>query len=642
MTQPTRRFFQHSGPMRGLLVADSGLPARIGLASCVAVAIALLGCGDDRPVADPDSTRTVSQGEIVGTALEEGAVHAWLGLPYAAPPVDGLRWRAPQAPDAWEGVREALASGAACPQLGGEPVQGREDCLYLDVYAPRFAPDAVPGGDAALPVMYWIHGGGNTMGWGDQIPPSALARDNGVIVVTINYRLGIFGWLAHEALRASAATPEDASGNFGTLDMIRGLEWVRENIAAFGGDPDRVTIFGESAGGIKVFSLLLSPAALGLFHGAIAQRGVATTLTLAQAEHYTDAPEPGLPGSSSELLIALLRREGRAQDRDSAKQVASAMSHEEIEAFLRGFTTEQLLAPFAELMEGGMPMYMAPTVYQDGVVVSKGDPVDLFATRGAYNAVPVIAGTNREESKLFFAMTSPHVEKTFGFPTGFRNERLYDVESEYGGLVWRAQGADEPIAAMRGSQGPSVYAYRFDWDEEGSILGTDLSKLLGAAHAVEMLFVFGVTDLGFANRFVFDDRPSAERLSEQMRSYWAQFAHTGRPGRGQGGDLPEWKPWGRRAEDPKYLIFDSERDGGLEFGTDRIDQAYVLDRAGQDPRLLDDEERCRVYKNMVQWSEALTPEQYGEIAGGVCQAWPLEGRTIFPSLSHDLEASPAS
>jgi para-nitrobenzyl esterase len=480
------------------------------------------------------------------------------------------------------------------------------------------------------------------MGWGDQIPPAALARDNGVIVVTINYRLGIFGWLAHEALRASAATPEDASGNFGTLDMVRGLEWVRDNIAAFGGDPDRVTIFGESAGGINVFSLLLSPAARGLFHGAIAQSGVATTLTLAQAERYTDDPEPGLPGSSSELLIALLRREGRAQDRDSAKQVAAAMSHEEVEAFLRGFTAEQLLAPFAELMEGGMPIYMAPTVYQDGVVISKGEPVELFATRGAYNAVPVIAGTNREESKLFFAMTSPHVEKIFGFPTGFRNERLYDVESEYGGLVWRAQGADEPISAMRGSQGPSVYAYRFDWDEEGSILGTDLSKLLGAAHAVEMLFVFGVTDLGFANRFVFDDRPSAERLSEQMRSYWAEFAHTGRPGRGQGGDLPEWKPWGTRAEDPKYLIFDSERDGGLEFGTDRIDQAYVLARAGQDPRLLDDEERCRVYKNMVQWSEALTPEEYGEIAGGVCQAWPIEGRTVFPSLSHELEAGSAS
>ena len=157
-----------------------------------------------------------------------------------------------------------------------------------------------------------------------------------------------------------------------------------------------------------------------------------------------------------------------------------------------------------------------------------------------------------------------------------------------------------------------------------------------------MLFVFGVTDLGFANRLVFDDRPSAERLSEQMRSYWAQFAHTGRPGRGQAGDLPEWRPWGTREADPKYLIFDSERDGGLEIGRDRIDQAYVLARAGQDPRLLDDEERCRVYKNMVQWSEALRPEEYAEIAGGVCQAWPLEGRTVFPSLSHDLEESPAS
>lgn len=128
-------------------------------------------------------------------------------------------------------------------------------------------------------------------------------------------------------------------------------------------------------------------------------------------------------------------------------------------------------------------------------------------------------------------------------PSGFSNERMYDVEGEYGGLIWRAIGADEPIAAMRKAQGPSVWAYRFDWDEEPSVLGMDMSKLIGAGHAVEMLFVFGLTDLGFGNRFVFDDRPSAERLSEAMRSYWANFAHTLEPGTGQGGDLPEWGAW---------------------------------------------------------------------------------------------------
>ncbi len=604
-------------------------------AALLASVLMLVGCSDSIPTPDEASARTVAQGALIGTSSEDGAVQAWRGLPYAAPPVGDSRWRAPRPAQPWQGVRPALVSGSECSQLGGDPVMGGEDCLYLDVYAPAMAAEAVPTGSDRLPVMYWIHGGGNSMGAGNQLPPEALARDNGVIVVTINYRLGIFGWLSHPALREAAASPEDASGNFGTLDMIRGLEWVRDNIAAFGGNPDRVTIFGESAGGMNVFSLLVSPPAKGLFHAAISESGTPTTMTRDESENYTDDPNaPGIPGSSRELVLALLRQTGRAADRATAKQVAASMTPAEINVFLRGFSTEEMLTPFIELMEGAMPIYITPNMFQDGHVISVGEPIDLFATRGTYNAVPFIAGTNREESKLFFAMNSPHLETTFGMPSGFKSERLYDVEGEYGGLIWRAMGADEPISAMRKVQGSSVWAYRFDWDEEPSVLGMDLSKLIGAAHAVEMLFVFGLTDLGFANRFVFEDQPSAARLSRQMRSYWANFAHTLRPGTGQGGDLPEWKPWTEGESGSKYLVFDSDRDGGIEMGTDGIDQEFVLARAAKDPRLLNDEERCRVFRNFVQWSEALTVEEYAEIGEGACREWPLDSRLFFPSLSH--------
>lgn len=609
------------------------------LLSLVVVVLATTGCSEKPPEAEAASERSIAQGDVVGTTVEGGAVHVWRGLPFAAPPVGDLRWRAPQPPANWEGTRSALTSGSECSQLGGDPVMGSEDCLYLDVYAPAMEGDELPTGANRLPVMYWIHGGGNSIGAGNQIPPSALARDNGVIVVTINYRLGVFGWLSHPALRASAAGPEDASGNFGTLDMIRGLEWVRENIAAFGGNPDRVTIFGESAGGVNVFSLLVSPRARGLFHGAISQSGSPTTMTRVQAEHYTDATEPGLPGSSGEIVIALLERAGRAANRDAAKALAAEMTQEEIEQFLRGRSTQEVLQPFIDLADATMPIYIVPNIFQDGHVISEGEVIDLLATPGAYNAVPFIAGTNREESKLFFAMNSPHLNTTFGFPTSFKNQRMYDVEGEYGGLIWRAMGADEPISAMRSVQGPSVWAYRFDWDEEGSFLGMDLSKLIGAAHAIEMLFVFDLTDLGFANRFVFQDQPSAAKLSAQMRSYWANFAHTLRPGTGQMGDLPEWPVWGQSEFDPKYLVFDSERDGGIEIGHDRIDQAFVLARAKKDPRLLSDAERCRIYRNFVQWSEALTVEAYARIGRGLCKPWPLESRLFFPSLSHELASA---
>jgi para-nitrobenzyl esterase len=607
------------------------------------VALLLLlafGCREPRPVADPQTLRTLDGGEIVGTTLEDGAVHAWRGLPYARPPIGDRRWRAPQPPEPWEGRREALESGSHCAQLGGDPVLGSEDCLTLDVYAPAFARDEVPTGSDRRPVMYWIHGGGNSMGWGDQLPPARLVAEGDVILVTINYRLGVFGWLSHPALRASAAGPDDASGNFGTLDMIRGLEWVRENIAHFGGDPERVTIFGESAGAIDVFSLLLSPRAEGLFHAAIAQSGVPTTMTRVQAEAWTDAEDPGLPGSSGELLVALLQQSGRAADRASAKEVVASLEAAEIESFLRGLSTEEILQPFVEVVDDGpMPIYIVPTVFRDGYVIPDVEPLEAFATPGAYNAVPFIAGANREESKLFLAFSSPHVSRVFGVPTGLENERLYDVEGEYGGLVWRAQGVDEPISAMQGAQGPSVWAYRFDWDEEGRMLGVDLSEIFGAAHAVEMLFVFGLTDLGFANRFVFEDRESAETLSRAMQSYWSEFAHTHRPGRGRAGELPEWPAWSPERGEPKYLVFDSTRDGGIHVGTDRVDQAFVLERALRDPRLLDDAERCGVFRNMVQWSSVLTVEEYGQLQDGACREFPLESRLPFGSLSVDKVAN---
>jgi para-nitrobenzyl esterase len=311
------------------------------------------------------------------------------------------------------------------------------------------------------------------------------------------------------------------------------------------------------------------------------------------------------------------------------------MEARELEALLRGFSTEEVLAPFVEAVgESGFPIYVSPNVIRDGHVIPDRDALELLSTPGAYHPVPFIAGTNREESKLFFAFASPHVSTTFGMPSGFENERMYDLEGEYGGLVWRAQGADEPVRAMRGVQGLSVWAYRFDWDDEGSLLGLDLSKLLGAAHGLDLIFVFGLTDMGFANGIFFDDRESAIELSRQMRSYWANFAHTGRPGRGQAGDLPEWPAWGLGAGEPKYMILDSESGGGLRPGLDEIDQAGVLEMAEKDPRLRSDEERCAIYRNMVQWSSVLTVEAYEEVAGGICRDHPLESRLFFPSLSY--------
>ena len=612
----------------------------------VCVLVLLAGCRGGHPAPDASSQRALRQGPVIGTATEAGRVHAWRGLPYAAPPVGPLRWRAPEPAPGWEDIREATVSGNRCVQLGGDPIQGSEDCLYLDVYAPAVAADAVPTGADRWPVMFWIHGGGNSMGWGDQTPPSALVRDHEVVVVSINYRLGIFGWLSHPALRAGARSELDRSGNFGTLDMIAALQWVRANIDRFGGDPGNVTIFGESAGGVNVYSLLISPPAAGLFHAAISQSGMPATVTREQAENFTDEPKDaagrareGLPGSSGELLLALLRQTGRAADRAGAKALLREMGDAEIEAFLRGLSPEALLQPFVDVMKDEpMPMYMAPAIVRDGFVVPDRPPLEALAGLGGHERVPFIAGTNRDEHKLFLLLGSPHVERLFGLPKGLSNERLYDLEGESGGASWRAIGAAEPISLLAARPGPPVFAYRFDWDEEPTILGVDFSKLLGAAHALDLLFVFGLTDLGFANRFVFEDAPSAERLSRQMRSYWTNFAYVHDPDRGRNGDLPDWTPWSVEDGAAKFIVFDSDRDGGIGFGRDVLLREDVLARAAKDPRLEGDAERCRVFRNFVQWSEALSLEGYAEILQGACRAHPIGTRTPFPSLTWEFDS----
>ena len=214
----------------------------------------------------PDTPVAVTGGLVRGAPAEtHPGILAFQGIPYAAAPVGDLRWRPPAPAATWDGVRDASAPGATCPQQGlpggGQGAAQSEDCLYLNVWAPREA-------DGPLPVMVWIHGGGYRLGSGSGTYGAPLAA-RGVVLVTINYRLNVFGFLAHPAL--SAESPHGASGNYGLLDMVAALEWVRDNAAAFGGDPDRVTIFGESAGGGAVMALMIAPQAEGLFHRAIAQ-----------------------------------------------------------------------------------------------------------------------------------------------------------------------------------------------------------------------------------------------------------------------------------------------------------------------------------------------------------------------------------
>ena len=588
------------------------------------------GCRADVPeplaMADPATERAVAQGTVVGFTGRYGA-HVWRGIPYAAPPVGPLRWRAPQLPEPWSGTRPALAAASPCVQMpsvfGGVEARdpntavGSEDCLYLNVFAPRFAPDAVPRNGSRLPVMVWIHGGGNVVGHADRYDGGALAAGQHVIVVTINYRLGPFGWFRHAALREDAESDDDRSGNYGTLDMVRALEWLRENVAAFGGDPENVTIFGESAGARDVFTLVLSPRAAGLAHRAVVQSGNTATTTLEEAESYADAVPAGLPNSSNEIVLRLLGGEGSRAD---AKARVAALGPREIERRLRALPAAMfMLAYHRESQEG---LIDVPQLFRDGAVLPAG-PAREALRRGTYNRIPTILGTNRDENKLFMALDPEFTWRLFGVVPIVRDPIRYEATARHLSRHWKARGADEPAGLVRAAQGPSVWVYRFDWDEEPKVLTVDVARLIGAAHGLEIPFVFGHWDLGSQTELLFSeaDEPGRLALSASMMRYWATFARTGDPNGSGTGIVPTWEPFG--LPEGRSLVFDTEAGGGVRMEAGTVTTADALAGPAHDPALATDEAKCDVYRQLVRWAREPGRAEYPALLNGACARYPL-------------------
>jgi para-nitrobenzyl esterase len=604
-------------------------------------ALLVIACGAEvePPRVDPSSARSLPAGDVVGFTGAYGS-HVWRGIPYAEPPVGALRWRAPWPAARWEGVRQALASGPACPQfasvLGGAErgetgVVGEEDCLTLDVYAPRTEQDAIPGGDARQPVLVWIHGG-PTFGRAGFYDGGNLAATEEVVVVAINYRSGPFGWFHHASLRASADGAAERSGSFALLDYVRALEWVRDNVSSFGGDPHRVTIIGEGFGAWSVGSLLLSPLAKGLFHRAILHSNPGWGApTAAGAENWIDDPDPGGPHSSNEILATLLVRDGTAPDRPAARAHARSLSHAVTEAYLRSRSTRELLGAYVDDPDAYSGGYEIPVAVRDGAALLAEPPLSSLAG-DSYNRVPILIGGTRDEKKLVQALDPEFVQWRLGlFPHALDPAR-YAAEAEHHARACKASSVDAPASAIQEGGGEPVFVFQLDWDEEPSIpLLYDGPLLLGAAHGLIGPFVFGHFEMGPQTSFIFGGGSLSGRqtLAAQMMSYWSEFADTGSPGRGRHGELPEWEAWD--PHHPKTLALDSPSDGGPRLRSGAEDMQEVIRDLLADPRLPDLRDRCAA---LVPWG-CVSDAQYAAV--DACRSYPREK---FPW--HEGDGSPSS
>ncbi|HJO25064.1 MAG: carboxylesterase family protein [Myxococcota bacterium] len=563
---------------------------------------------------------------MIGAPGRHGG-YAWLGIPYADPPEGALRWRAPRALAPRSGTHKALSFGSPCPQfanfLGGDEsvppgtLVGDENCLFLNVYSPALAPDQLPSRQRRLPVMLWIYGGGNTIGTSSFYDGSALATRENVIVATVNYRLGPLGWLRHAALR-KGSDPIDASGNFGTLDLILALEWVRTNIASFGGDPDNITLFGESAGGWNVLSLLTSPLTRGLFHRAISQSGVTWSATPAEAENFWDASEPGSRQSSGELLLKLLQSDGTAVDREAAKQTLARWSKSETAQYLRGKSVEEIYTAYGKFKS-------IPLVFRDGTVLPSAPLAQQLEAPNGIHPVPLILGTNRNEERIFLFLDPEYVRWWFWYYPKLRDPQRYYRNAAYMTRIWKAIAVDEVAHSLARHRPGSVFAYRFDWDEEPRISGADLPEMLGASHGFEIPFVFGHWYMGSegAQLFTPENAEGREALSATMMSYWAEFARNGDPARGSRGDAIRWTAWEPGAD--HFAILDTPAGGGVSMARSTQSIASVVSDILADSSFDDTRERCHALNVVWRWARLKFPaDAYRSIADGLCSDFPLQ------------------
>jgi para-nitrobenzyl esterase len=492
--------------------------------------------------ATSDPVVQIASGTLRG--IYKGSTLAFRGIPYARPPVGELRWEAPQPPVPWEGVKEATQPGSACTQRAAglvpfiapmaqaygssfeqPPVQSSEDCLYLDVWVPQWP------AKHGLPVMVWLHGGSNTVGSGSQSTYDGVSLTRrGVLLVTLNYRLGVMGFFSHPEL--TQASPHHSSGNYGLLDQLAALNWVKQNIAQFGGDPENVTLFGESAGAIDAAQLMASPLSAGLFRRVISESGpaFAQARTLSEAEAFGSAVSALAPADSQGTALQRLRGLPASE---VERLVVKAKEH--FAADITAATADGWVLP-----QSPQQAFLTGSIQKVDLLIGL-NARELSAFRLSAAAASKSAGSNNgvAESgalKKFSAAARPY----FGYWTN-PAIALYFGKIVLGGAAGLDRAANDlvgacPVGAMASltnASGQRVFVYRFD----RTIPGKGEAEL-GAFHSLEVPYVFG--SLRDREWQWLPSTSDDAALSSLLQTYWTNFAKSGDPNASR---LPNWPAW---------------------------------------------------------------------------------------------------
>jgi para-nitrobenzyl esterase len=563
--------------------ADVNQDGKIGMAEVIYILQNIGGLRTDR---------NTLFGKVEGFCDATNSAFAWLGIPYAAPPVGPRRWMAPIDPTPWTTTLSAKVPGKACMQQGTVSdrllgtIRQSEDCLTLNIWSPT-------SGENNLPVIVYVHGGSNVTGYGAMNGQwgGTMASEQKVVFVSINYRLNLFGWLNHTAMKTGDTLSD--SGNFGTLDIIQALKFVKNNIANFGGDPNNVTLAGESAGSGNVWSLVISPKAAGLFHKAMTMSfGVSASTTPANGQTFADT-----------LLQQIVIRDGLSTNVAGASTYLASLTAKQIKDYLYGQTALSLISMLTNSTLYSAYAGVPPTRFMDGVVQP---PDSATAFTGSFlNNVPMLAGNTNEEGKTWgayfaksgqwstlnsfinsFTPDSPNLaiediiqsqylpaSKAFTSCSNagynaltlnaayvYGNSATYCSNGHYNTtFFWWHQ-----THSLNGYQPlqPKTYAYNFAWAQQPEPMKT----IIGASHATDIDFMFGNTGTNRGNYwfpvgFSTANKPGRDALSLKMRQSLAAFMRTGDPNNASLGVT--WLPWSSTSGGANRLVFDADYNNAI-------------------------------------------------------------------------------